>query len=145
MKKYIVVLCMACLLAFSASALAATPDAAALSGEQETAVKWVDAMLVKQDAAAGIKLMGPQAQKNIQADKLGKSLSELNQKFGKYQESKFISWTRFDQADQMIYLMRFEKEQLVRCELIFDKKGQLENFSLAALKENTKEQKKDKK
>lgn len=145
MKKYIVVLCMACLLAFSASALAATPDAAALSGEQETAVKWVDAMLVKQDSAAAIKLMGPEAQKNIPADKLAKMLSELSQKYGKYQESRFVSWTRFDQADQLIYLMRFEKEKFVRCELLYDKKGQLESFSLVALKEETKDQKTEKK
>ena len=63
----------------------------------------------------------------------------------KYQESRFISWTRFDQADQMIYLMHFEKEQLVRCELLFNKKGQLEGFSLAALKENAKDQQTEKK
>ena len=45
----------------------------------------------------------------------------------------------------MIYLMHFEKEQLVRCELLFNKKGQLEGFSLAALKENAKDQQTEKK
>ena len=50
-----------------------------------------------------------------------------------------------DQADQMIYLKHFEKEQLVRCELLFNKKGQLEGFSLAALKENAKDQQTEKK
>ena len=145
MKKYIAALCMACLLAFSANALAATPDATALSGEQEIAVKWMDAMLVKQDSAAVIKLLEPERQKKISQDDLAKNLSQLSQKYGKYQESRFISWTRFDQADQMIYLMHFEKEQLVRCELLFNKKGQLEGFSLAALKENAKDQQTEKK
>ena len=35
----------------------------------------------------------------------------------------------------MIYLMTFEKEPAVRCALLFDKKGQLQNFALTLLKE----------
>lgn len=134
MKKYIAAAALIVLL-LSGTAMAASPDAAAFSGEQDIAGKWVDTMLVKRDSSAVLKLMAGDAQKEIDKAKLNTLSGDIASRLGQLKERRFVSWTRFDQADQMIYLMTFEKEPAVRCALLFDKKGQLQNFALTPLKE----------
>lgn len=143
MKKYVLVLWAVVLTVFSASALAASPDAASLSREQELAVKWTDAMLIKQQPTAAWKLMSSESQQNIKIAEMNKLSAEITQKLGSFKDSRFVSWNRLPQTDQMVYLMSFEKEKIVRCVFVFDKKEQLRNFALTPLKE--KQATKDKK
>lgn len=143
MRKYILALCVAFLMTFSAGAWAATPDATVFSGEQELAVKWTEAMLNKQQPAEALKIMSREAQQNIQAEEMNKISAEITKNLGTLKTSQFVSWNRLPQVDQVIYLMSFEKEKIVRCVFLYDKKGQLNNFALTPMKEE-KQDKKDK-
>ena len=138
MKKKIAALVLGALLSVSAAAMAATPDAEMMSTQQEKAAAWVDTMLVKNDPAASLKLMGAEAQKEIDVKKATAIHQDMDKNFGKYKGG-----TRFDQADQMMYLLSFEKEPVVRCVFLFDKKGNLQNFALSPVKQT--EEKKDEK
>lgn len=130
MKKIVVAMCVAIMMAFSSMAFAAAPDASAFSTEQNAAEQWINLMVVKNDSAGAVKTMSPAAQKAI-TDKTIKDVnSQITSKLGKYQEGRFVSWVRYDQADEMTYLMAFSKEKVVRCVMIFNKNGQMDNFSL---------------
>ena len=145
MKRYVVALCLLVLLALSGSALAAAPDAKDFSTEQETAVQWMDTLFVKNKPVDALALMGPYAQKSIDKEKFTKAETDLMQKFGACKGMRFLGWERGDKADQMVYLLAFEKEPTVQCSLIFSKKGQLENFGLSVLKPKTEQAAKEKK
>ena len=143
MKKKITALVLGALLSVSAAAMAATPDAEMMSTQQEKAAAWVDTMLVKNDPAASLKLMGAEEQKEIDVKKATAIHQDMDKNLGKYKGGRFVGWTRFDQADQMMYLLSFEKEPVVRCVFLFDKKGNLQNFALSPVKQT--EVKKDEK
>jgi hypothetical protein len=143
MKKKIAALVLGALLSVSAAAMAATPDAEMMSTQQEKAAAWVETMLVKNDPAASLKLMSAEAQKEIDAKKATAIHQDMDKNLGKYKGGRFVGWTRFDQADQMMYLLSFEKEPVVRCVFLFDKKGNLQNFALSPVKQT--EEKKDEK
>ena len=134
MKKKIAALVLGALLSVSAAAMAATPDAEMMSTQQEKAAAWVDTMLVKNNPAASLKLMGAEAQKEIDVKKITDISNDMAKNLGKYKSSRFVGWTRFDQGDQLMYLMSFEKEPVVRCVFLFDKNGNLQNFALSPLK-----------
>lgn len=131
MKKIIVALCAAMMMAFSSMAFAATPDATAFSNEQNAADQWIKLMIVQKNGTAAVKTMSPEAQKAITASKLNDVTKDINSKLGNYQDGKFLSWVRYDQADEMTYIMSFSKEKLVRCVMVFNKQGQMENFALS--------------
>ena len=141
MKKKITALVLGAMLSVSAVAMAATPEAEMMSTQQGKAVAWVDAMLVKNNPAATLKLMSAEAQKEIDVKKITEISNEMAKTLGKYKASRFVGWTRFNQGDQMMYLMAFEKEPVVRCVFIFDKQGNLQNFVVSPLKQE-KEKKK---
>ena len=105
-----------------------------MSAQQGKAVAWVDTMLVKNNPAASLKLMGAEAQKEIDVKKITDISNDMAKNLGKYKSSRFVGWTRFDQGDQLMYLMSFEKEPVVRCVFLFDKNGNLQNFALSPLK-----------
>ena len=144
MKKKITALVLGALLSVSAVSMAATPEAESMSAQQGKAAAWVDTMLVKNDPAATLKLMAPEAQKEIDVKKITAISQEMAKNMGKYKSSRFVGWTRFDQGDQMMFLMSFEKEPVVRCVFLFDQQGNLQNFALSPLKqtEEKDEQKK---
>ena len=142
MKKKIMALCLGTMLSFSAVAMAVTPDAQIFSNEQEKAVAWTDTMLVKNKPVEALKLMGSEAQKEIDANKITSIAQEMTKQMGKYKAAQFVAWTRFDQADQLVYFMSFEKEPVVRCVLIFDKQGNLLNFGLTPVKQKAEADKK---
>ena len=139
MKKKITALVLGALLSVSAAAMAATPDAEMMSTQQEKAAAWVDTMLVKNDPAASLKLMSAEAQKEIDVKKITDISNDMAKNLGKYKSSRFVGWTRFDQGDQLMYLMSFEKEPVVRCIFLFDKQGNLQNFALSPLKADQEE------
>ena len=141
MKKKITALVLGAMLSVSAVAMAATPEAEMMSTQQGKAVAWVDAMLVKNNPAATLKLMSAEAQKEIDVKKITDISNEMAKTLGKYKASRFVGWTRFDQGDQMMYLMAFEKEPVVRCVFIFDKQGNLQNFAVSPLKQEKEEKK----
>jgi len=135
LKKKITALFLGAMLSVSAVAMAATPEAEIMSAQQGKAVAWVDAMLVKNNPVGSLKLMGAEAQKEIDAKKITDISQDMTKNLGKYKASRFVAWTRFDQVDQMMYLMSFEKEPVVRCVFLFDKNGNLQNFALSPLKQ----------
>ena len=141
MKKKITALVLGAMLSVSAVAMAATPEAEMMFTQQGKAVAWVDAMLVKNNPAATLKLMSAEAQKEIDVKKITDISNELAKTLGKYKASRFVGWTRFNQGDQMMYLMAFEKEPVVRCVFIFDKQGNLQNFAVSPLKQEKEEKK----
>ena len=134
MKKKIAALVLGALLSVSAAAMAATPDAEMMSTQQEKAAAWVETMLVKNDPAASLKLMSAEAQKEIDVKKITDISNDMAKNLGKYKSSRFVGWTRFDQGDQLMYLMAFEKEPVVSCVFLFDKNGNLQKFALSPLK-----------
>jgi len=134
-KKKITALVLGALLSVSAVAMAATPESEAMAAQQSKAAAWVDTMLVKNDPAGTLKLMGPEAQKEIDVKKITEISQEMAKNMGKYKASRFVGWTRFDQGDQMMFLMSFDKEPVVRCIFLFDEKGNLQNFALSPLKQ----------
>ena len=142
MKKKIMALCLGAILSCSAVAMAVTPDAQALSNEQEKAAAWMDVMLVKNKPVDALKMMGSEAQKEIDAAKITSTAQKMANDLGKYKGAQFVAWTRFDQADQMVYFMTFEKEPVVRCVLIFDKQGNLQNFGMNPIKQQENKAKK---
>ncbi len=139
-KKKITALCLGAMLSLSAVAMAATPEADAMSAQQVKANSWIETMLVKNKPADTLKLMGAEAQKEIDAKKITAISDEMAKNMGKYKNSRFVGWTRFDQGDQMMYLMSFEKEPVVRCVLLFDKDGKLQNFALSPLKQTAEKE-----
>lgn len=146
MKKIVIAMCVAIMMAFSSMAFAATPDSEALSTEQTAADQWINLMIVKNDTTGAVKTMSPEAQKAITDKTIKDVSSQITKNLGKYQEGRFVSWVRYDQADEMTYLMSFSKEKLVRCVMIFNKNGQMDNFSLTPVQvqqdNNTKAAKK---
>lgn len=141
-KKKITALCLGAMLSLSAVAMAATPEAEAMSAQQVKAANWIDVMLVKNKPADTLKLMGPEAQKEIDAQKITAISQDMTKNMGKYKTSRFVGWTRFDQGDQLMYLMAFDKEPVVRCVFLFDKQGNLQNFALSPLKQTDEKDKK---
>ena len=138
MKKYVVLFCLVAMLALSGSALAAGTDAKDFSTEQDMAARWMDTMLVKNKPVEARVMMGALAQKSVTQDQMAKLGAEITKNLGSCNAGRFVSWTRFDQADQMVYLMGFEKEPAIYCVLVFSKQGELENFFLKPIpKENT--------
>jgi len=137
-KKKITALVLGALLSVSAAAMA-SPESDAMAAQQAKAAAWIDTMLVKNKPADTLKLMGAEAQKEIDDKKITSISEEMAKNMGKYQASRFVGWTRFDQGDQMMYLMSFDKEPVVRCIFLFDEKGNLQNFALSPLKQEAED------
>ena len=96
-----------------------------------------------ESASEQLSLISKRWQKEIDAAKITSTAQKMANDLGKYKGAQFVAWTRFDQADQMMYLLSFEKEPVVRCVFLFDKKGNLQNFALSPVKQT--EVKKDEK
>ena len=142
MKKYVVALCFFFMLALSGTVLAAAPDAKVFSTEQDLAVRWTDTMFAQSKPVEARAMMGADAQKAVDQAKITKLSDGIAKDLGKYKSGRFVSWTRYDQLDQMVYLMSFEKQPAVFCVLLFNKQGELENFSLNPAKSADTNQKK---
>lgn len=134
MKKKIVALVLGAMMSFSAMAMAATPEAEMMSAQQAKVAAWTDSMLVKNKPADALKLMSSEAQKEITVKKITDVSKEVTKNLGKFKGGRFVSWTVLDQC-QMMYLMSFEKEPVVRCVFIFDQKGNMLNFALQPIKQ----------
>ncbi|WP_302297860.1 hypothetical protein [Mitsuokella multacida] len=132
---------MLCLLILPATAMAApSANATAFANEEALSNQWIDSMLVKKDSAAALNIMSADAKKNVKASEMQKAQERMSKELGTLKESRFVSWTRFDKTDQVIYLMSFDKAKVVRCEFIFNSKGELDYFALTpfAPQENAK-------
>ncbi|SDP26440.1 hypothetical protein [Selenomonas ruminantium] len=134
MKKKVVALVLGAMMSFSAMAMAATPEAEMMSAQQAKVAAWTDVMLVKNKPTDALKLMSSEAQKEITAKKITDVSKEMAKNLGKFKGARFVSWTVLDQC-QMMYLMSFEKEPIVRCVFIFDQKGNMLNFALQPIKQ----------
>ena len=125
----------------AATAMAApSANATAFANEEALSNQWIDSMLVKKDSAAALNIMSADAKKNVKASEMQKAQERMSKELGTLKESRFVSWTRFDKTDQVIYLMSFDKAKVVRCEFIFNSKGELDYFALTpfAPQENAK-------
>lgn len=132
---------MLCLLILPATAMAApSANATAFANEEALSNQRIDSMLVKKDSAAALNIMSADAKKNVKAAEMQKAQERMSKELGTLKESRFVSWTRFDKTDQVIYLMSFDKAKVVRCEFIFNSKGELDYFALTpfAPQENAK-------
>ena len=141
MKKIYLLAMMLCLLILPATAMAApSANATAFANEEALSNQWIDSMLVKKDSAAALNVMSADAKKNVKASEMQKAQERMSKELGTLKESRFVSWTRFDKTDQFIYLMSFDKAKVVRCEFIFNSKGELDYFALTpfAPQENAK-------
>ncbi|WP_443873231.1 hypothetical protein [Mitsuokella multacida] len=141
MKKIYLLAMMLCLLILPATAMAApSANATAFADEEALSNQWIDSMLVKKDSAAALNIMSADAKKNVKASEMQKAQERMSKELGTLKESRFVSWTRFDKTDQVIYLMSFDKAKVVRCEFIFNSKGELDYFALTpfAPQENAK-------
>lgn len=141
MKKIYLLAMMLCLLILPATAMAApSANATAFANEEALSNQWIDSMLVKKDSAAALNIMSADAKKNVKASEMQKAQEHMSKELGTLKESRFVSWTRFDKTDQVIYLMSFDKAKVVRCEFIFNSKGELDYFALTpfAPQENAK-------
>ena len=141
MKKIYLLAMMLCLLILPATAMAApSANATAFANEEALSNQWIDSMLVKKDSAAALNIMSADAKKNVKAAEMQKAQERMSKELGTLKESRFVSWTRFDKTDQVIYLMSFDKAKVVRCECIFNSKGELDYFALTpfAPQENAK-------
>ena len=141
MKKIYLLAMMLCLLILPATAMAApSANATAFANEEALSSQWIDSMLVKKDSAAALNIMSADAKKNVKASEMQKAQERMSKELGTLKESRFVSWTRFDKTDQVIYLMSFDKAKVVRCEFIFNSKGELDYFALTpfAPQENAK-------
>lgn len=138
MKKRVVGLLLCLFMCLYVVAYAATPEAEMMSAQQQKAASWIDTMLVKNKPTDALKLMSSEAQKEISEKKIIELTKKMTQNFGKFKGARFISWTALDQF-QMLYLMSFEKEPVVRCVFFFNEKGEMMNFAMQAIKqkENT--------
>ena len=141
MKKIYLLAMMLCLLILPATAMAApSANATAFANEEALSNQWIDSMLVKKNSAAALNIMSADAKKNVKAAEMQKAQERMSKELGTLKESRFVSWTRFDKTDQVIYLMSFDKARVVRCEFIFNSKGELDYFALTpfAPQENAK-------
>ena len=141
MKKIYLLAMMLCLLILPATAMAApSANATAFANEEALSNQSIDSMLVKKDSAAALNIMSADAKKNVKASEMQKAQERMSKELGTLKESRFVSWTRFDKTDQVIYLMSFDKAKVVRCEFIFNSKGELDYFALTpfAPQENAK-------
>lgn len=141
MKKIYLLAMMLCLLILPVTAMAApSANATAFANEEALSNQWIDSMLVKKDSAAALNIMSADAKKNVKAAEMQKAQERMSKELGTLKESRFVSWTRFDKTDQVIYLMSFDKAKVVRCEFIFNSKGELDYFALTpfAPQENAK-------
>ncbi len=141
MKKIYLLVMMLCLLVLPATAMAApSANATAFANEEALSNQWIDSMLVKKDSSAALNIMSADAKKNVKASEMQKAQERMSKELGTLKESRFVSWTRFDKTDQVIYLMSFDKAKVVRCEFIFNSKGELDYFALTpfAPQENAK-------
>ena len=142
MKKHIVAFCLLVMLVLSGTVMAAAPDAKIFSTEQDLAIRWTDTMFAQNKPADARAMMGAEAQKAVDQDKIVKLSAGIAKELGQYKSGRFVSWTRYDQLDQMVYLMSFEKQPAVFCVMLFSKQGELENFSLNPAKKSDAAQKK---
>ena len=119
---------------------APSANATAFANEEALSNQWIDSMLVKKDSSAALNIMSADAKKNVKAAEMQKAQERMSKELGTLKESRFVSWTRFDKTDQVIYLMSFDKAKVVRCEFIFNSKGELDYFALTpfAPQENAK-------
>lgn len=147
MKKIYIMAMMLCLLILPATVMAApSQNAQAFASEETISNQWINTMLVNKDSASARNMMSADAKKAVKAADMQKAQERMTKELGNLKETRFVSWTRFDNVDQMTYLMNFDKTKVVRCELIFNKKGELDSFVLAPINtENAKGNKTSKK
>ena len=122
-----------------AAETAAAPDAAAFAAEEQLGDQWLDRMLIKSKTDEAFAMMSERSKKSMNQDKLQQVRAKIATDMGNVKGLRFVSWTRYDQNDQLVYLMSFDKQPVVRCLLVFDKKGQLDSFVLNPMQ--VKEQK----
>lgn len=152
MKKYILALCAAFLLALPANVLAATPEAEVLSLEQQGAQKWMDTMLVKSDYKAALSQMSAEGQKALNEKQMKEKQEAILKNLGKLQKYQLHAWIRMGSYDRIVYAAQFEKYPLVQCDIIANQKGQVVDFGLAPVQQqkqqdagDAKDKKKNKK
>lgn len=76
----------------------------------------------------------PTLKETVTADQLVLVQDQVAEHFGKLKEAKMVSFERFDQGDRAIYIGSFSKESVVSLSFVFNKDGQMTDFSFSPLK-----------
>lgn len=143
MKKLLMALVMSVTMAVCCICSAA--DGGALNKQQEAAEKFMSAFGSMAPACAEVQsVLGGQLKENFNEQAYADLQKQVKEKFGRLKNTKFFSFQRFDQMDQVVYIGVFSREDLVSMVFIFSKDNKIENFSftkLEAKEEKAAEQK----
>lgn len=132
MKKLIMAFVMVFVLAFAGVCSAA--DGSVLNRQQVAAEKFMSAFGAAAPAYTEVQgVLGGQLKDNFSEQVYADLQKQVKEKFGSLKETKFFSFQRFDQADQIVYIASFSREKLVSMVFIFNKDNKVENFSFTKL------------
>ncbi len=131
MKKLLLIMTMLFTLLCSSVAMAA--DGGDLNKEQKIAEQMINA--VKQNSTITYEQisgsLSADLAKTFNARSYAGVQKSVKEQLGDFKESKFVSFTRFDQADRVVYLTSFSNQPVVIAQFDFDKSGKLLNFAFA--------------
>lgn len=134
MKKYLLILTAIFTMAFSGLAMAA--DGGDLNKQQAAAQAFINAFGETAPAYAELaKNFGDELKSKMNADTYALLQKQVGERFGSLKESKFYSFQRFDNIDQVTYITAFSKEKLVTIALVFDKKNKILEFALTPVEQ----------
>ncbi|MDO4921149.1 MAG: DUF3887 domain-containing protein [Phascolarctobacterium sp.] len=132
MKKYLLILTAIFTMAFSGWASAA--DGGDLNKQQAAAQVFINAFGASASAYTDVtRGFGDELKSKVNADVYAQLQQQVDERFGTLQESKFYSFQRFDNMDQVTYIASFSKEKLVSIVMAFDKKNKLTDFALTPI------------
>lgn len=134
MKKYLLILTAIFTMAFSGLATAA--DGGDLNKQQAAVQAFINAFGASAPAYTDVaRGFGDELKSKVNADVYAQLQKQVYERFGALQESKFYSFQRFDNMDQVTYIASFSKEKLVSIVLAFDKKNKLTDFALTPIEQ----------
>lgn len=136
MKKILLTLTLT-MLVFSANVCFAGENSTALNKAEKTINLLISALNKSQSTTTYNEIakgFSQQLKEKITADQLTLVQEQVAEHFGKLKEAKMLSFERFDQGDRAIYIGSFSKENVVSLSFVFDKDGQMTDFSFSPLK-----------
>lgn len=143
MKKLFLTLCMLMTLAVSSAAMAAGV-ASDFSKEEAAADQFIKGLSDSTVTYASLSgTFAPSLKEKFGAEQYAALVNQIKERFGRNKEVKFAVMQRFDNADRLIYLGSFSKEQTAQMEFIFDTTGRkplLVDFNMAAVQPQAEQQ-----
>ena len=128
MKKLLVMLTMVMTLAFAS--VCAAYDGGVLNKEQKAAETFTNAVtgqtVTYDQFASGLNA---ELKKQITEEVVANLQKQVKEKYGSLKDIRFVSFERYADADKLVYVASFSKEQVVAMVYVFDAKQKLDSFS----------------